>query len=109
MAVRYDGDEFVLGLLGGESYDQGVEIITCGLAWGAGTGESLWRWLGDYYDYAVPRIPQWRTACTSTPPPLPWLGAVLTANLKLISHGQARLLGAVERDLDELGHRNAGR
>jgi hypothetical protein len=78
---------------------QGVEIITCGLAWGAGTGESLWRWLGDYYDYAVPRIPQWRTACPSTPPPLPWLGAVLTANLKLIPHGQARLLGAVERDL----------
>jgi hypothetical protein len=78
---------------------EGVEIITGGLAWGAGTGESLWHWLGDYYDYAVPRIPRWRTACPSTPPPLPWLGVVLTANLKLISHEQARLLGAVERDL----------
>ena len=78
---------------------QDVEIITGGLAWGPGTGESLWRWLGDYYDYTLPRIPQWRTACPETPPPLPWLGVVLTTNLSLISHEQARLLGAAERDL----------
>ena len=78
---------------------RGVEIITGGLAWGAGAGEDLWHWLGDYYDYAVPRIPQWSASCPPTPPPLPWLGVVLTGNIRLMSPMQARNLAAVERDL----------
>jgi hypothetical protein len=78
---------------------QGLELITGGVAWGPGAGDSLWRWLGDYYDCIVPWVPGWRASCPRTPPPLPWLGVVLNLNLGLISKEHARNLAAVERDL----------
>ena len=77
----------------------GSELITGGVAWGPSAGDSLWRWLGDYYDYIAPWVPGWRTSCPRIPPALPWLGVVLNLNLGLIHHEQARKLAAVERDL----------
>jgi len=78
---------------------RGATIIAGGLAWGAAASDSLWSWLRDYYHYAVPSIPEWLSSCPSTPPPLPWLGVVLTANIVQIPHEQSRMLGAFERDL----------
>ena len=77
----------------------GAEIVTGGVAWGAGGSDMLWRWLGDYYDYLAPWVPGWGASCPSTPPCLPWLGVVLNLNLGLIPPEQAEKLPAVERDL----------
>lgn len=78
---------------------RGSELVTGGLAWGPGDGESLWRWLADFYNQRAPQIPAWRSSCPLTPPAIPWLGVVLSLNLGLISRDHARMVGAVERDL----------
>ena len=77
----------------------GSEIITGGVAWGAGASDSLWRWLGDYYDYLAPWVPGWGASCPRTPPALPWLGVVLNLNIGLIAQAQAKQLKVVERNL----------
>src|ERR1035441_6488009 len=35
----------------------GAEIVTGGVAWGAGASDMLWCWLRDYYDYLAPWVP----------------------------------------------------
>ena len=94
--VLSEGDhccQFVLGC-------RGCELVTAGLGWRLVDGDSLWRWLGDYYDNLAPWFPGRRAFfSTYTPPGLPWLGVVRALSLGLIAPEQARKLSAVERDL----------
>jgi hypothetical protein len=77
----------------------GTEVVSGGLAWGQGEGGNLWCWLQDYYDFVIPKIPQWQPSCPPTPPHLPWLAVVISPNIRFISHRHQRLLGAFEREL----------
>jgi hypothetical protein len=77
----------------------GVEVVTGGVAWGAGASDTLWRWLGDYFDHLAPWVPGRRSPRLHTPPALPWLGVVRTLNLALIRPRQAKKITTVERDL----------
>jgi hypothetical protein len=78
---------------------RGAEIVTGGVAWGAGESDTLWRWLGDYYDHLGRWVPGGGKSCPHTPPTVPWLGVVLHLNLALVPCEQAKELMAIERDL----------
>ena len=78
---------------------RGAEIVTGGVAWGAGESDTLWRWLGDYYDHLGRWVPGGGKSCPHTPPTVPWLGVVLHLNLALVPCEQAKKLMAIERDL----------
>jgi hypothetical protein len=41
--------QFILGY-------RGSELVTGGVAWGPAEGDSLWRWLADYYDHLAPWV-----------------------------------------------------